>query len=154
MARKTVGKITRKTKGVEIFFFFFKYRLNSYVFRAKSKFESRVWKSNKILLLENQSCRNSEGRQNKTVNCCHHKNVRHSAKIQYFELYFFANILIFIVLTDSTKKTLGYRGSFGVNFENLAFFRFLRGPNGEFPQKIQNFQKWPRMTSYNPMFSL
>ena len=69
----------------------------------------------------------------------HHENVRHSAKIQYFELYLFANILIFIVLIDSTKKTLGYRRSCGVTLENLEFFRFLRGPNGGFPQKISNF---------------
>ena len=39
----------------------------------------------------------------------HHGNVRHLAKIQYFELYFLANILVFIVLIDSTKITLGYR---------------------------------------------
>ena len=38
----------------------------------------------------------------------------------------FANILIFIVLTDS-------RESGGVIFENLEFFRFLRGPNGGLP---------------------
>ena len=25
------------------------------------------------------------------------------------------------------------------SFENLEFFRFLRGPNGGFPQKISNF---------------
>ena len=69
---------------------------------------------------------------------CHHENVRHSAKTQNFELQFFANILILIVLIDSTKKTLGYRGSCGVTFENLEFFRFLRGPNGGFPKKIFN----------------
>ena len=66
----------------------------------------------------------------------HHENVRYAAKIQYFELQFFANILIFIVLIDSTKKTQGYRGSCGVTFENLEFFRFLRGPNGRLPKKI------------------
>ena len=31
--------------------------------------------------------------------------------------------LLFIVLSDSTKKTLGNRGSCGVTFENLEFFR-------------------------------
>ena len=42
----------------------------------------------------------------------------------FWALVFFANILIFIVLIDSTKKTLGYRRSCGVTFENLEFFRF------------------------------
>ena len=36
---------------------------------------------------------------------CYHKNVRHLAKFQYVELLFFANILSFIELIDSTKKT-------------------------------------------------
>ena len=39
-------------------------------------------------------------------------------------VFFFANILIFIVLIDCTKKTLGYRRSCVVTFENLEFFRF------------------------------
>ena len=70
--------------------------------------------------------------------------VRHSAKIQYFELYLFANILIFIVLIDSTKKTLGYRRSCGVTFEDLDFFRFLRGPKGGILPK--NFIIFPLKT--------
>ena len=44
----------------------------------------------------------------------------------------FANILIFIVLTDSREPG-------GIIFENLEFFRFLRGPNGGLPQKILIF---------------
>ena len=45
---------------------------------------------------------------------------------KYFDLYlFFANILILIVLTDSTIKTLCYMRSCGVNFENSEIFRFL-----------------------------
>ena len=68
-----------------------------------------------------------------------HKNGRHSAKFQYFELQFFANILILIVLTDSTIKTLCYMRSCGVNFENSEIFRFLRGPKGGFPPKISNY---------------
>ena len=55
----------------------------------------------------------------------------------FWALVFFANILIFIVLIDSTKKTLGYRRSCGDTFENFEFFRFLRGPNGGFPKKFQ-----------------
>ena len=35
----------------------------------------------------------------------------------------------FLVLIDSTNKTLGYRRSCGVNFENFEFFIFTRGPN-------------------------
>ena len=70
---------------------------------------------------------------------CNHENVLHLANFKYFELQFFANILIFIVLIDSTKKTLGYRRSCGVTLENQVFFRFLRGPNGGFPLKNFNF---------------
>ena len=33
-----------------------------------------------------------------------HENVRQSVKFQYFEVWFFANILIYIGLTDSTKQ--------------------------------------------------
>ena len=50
---------------------------------------------------------------------------------------FFANILISIVLIDSSKKTLGYRGSCGVTFENLEFFRFLRAQTGGSPKEFQ-----------------
>ena len=40
------------------------------------------------------------------------------------------------VLIDYIKKTLGYRGSCVVTFENLELFRFLRGLNRGFPPKI------------------
>ena len=53
---------------------------------------------------------------------CHRENVRHSAKCQYFELQFFANILICIVLNDSAIKIWGYRRSWGVTFENFEIF--------------------------------
>ena len=45
------------------------------------------------------------------------------------------DILILIVLIDSTKKTLGYKSSCWVTFE---IFRFFRGPNGGLPYKISN----------------
>ena len=57
-------------------------------------------------------------------------NVRHSVKYRYFEFQFSATILNFIVLIDSTKKTLGYRRSCWVTFE---MFRFSRGPKSGFP---------------------
>ena len=69
----------------------------------------------------------------------HRENDRHSAKCQYFELQFFANILIFIVLIESTIKIWGYRRSCGVTFENFEIFRFFRGPNGGFPEIFLNF---------------
>ena len=46
----------------------------------------------------------------------------------FWALFCFANILILIVLTDSTIKTLCYMRSCGVNFKNSEIFRFLRGP--------------------------
>ena len=55
-----------------------------------------------------------------------------------FKLQFFANILIFIVLFDSTKKTLGYRRSCEVNFENFEFFIFLGAQ-----EKFQIFKSDP-----------
>ena len=64
------------------------------------------------------------------------KNFFNRQIYQYFDLQFFANILILIVLIDYLKKTLGYRGSCVVTFENLEIFRFLRGPNGGFPPKF------------------
>ena len=39
----------------------------------------------------------------------------------------------FILPIDSTKKTLGFKRSCGVAFENFEFFRFLRGTNGGSP---------------------
>ena len=61
------------------------------------------------------------------------KNVCHKVKGQYFDRFFFANILTLIVLIDSTKKRLGYRRACWVTFENFEIFRFLSGPNGGFP---------------------
>ena len=46
--------------------------------------------------------------ENKSPKNFFRQNVRHSVKFQYFELYFFADILILIVLTDSTIKTFFY----------------------------------------------
>ena len=51
---------------------------------------------------------------------------------------FSANILILIVLTDSTIRILCYMRSCGVNFEKSEISKFLRGPKGGFPQKISN----------------
>ena len=51
------------------------------------------------------------------------QNVHHAVKFQYFELYFFANILILIVLTDSTIKLFYYVMSCGVNFEKSEIFK-------------------------------
>ena len=45
------------------------------------------------------------------------------------------------VLIDSTKKTLGYRVSCKVTFENFQFFRFFGGKNGGCPNKIIFFPK-------------
>ena len=59
---------------------------------------------------ENRKWPKNQSFENFFENFGHHENVRPSAKIQYFELYLFANILFSIVLIDSTKKTLGYRG--------------------------------------------
>ena len=48
------------------------------------------------------------------------KNVRYLVKFQYFELYSFcANILILIILTDSTIQILCYMRSCGVNLEKI-----------------------------------
>ena len=58
---------------------------------------------------------------------------------------------------DSKIKILGYRRSCGATFENFDFFRFLGGTPRTGPLKIskfQIFQKWPNMTSYNPIFLL
>ena len=41
---------------------------------------------------------------------------------------FFANTLIFMVLIDFEKNTLGYRRFWGVTFQNIEFFRFLWSP--------------------------
>ena len=64
------------------------------------------------------------------------KNVRHLAKFQYFELHFLlANILILIVLVDSSIKKFFYMMSCGITFENFEISRFLRGLKEVFPRK-------------------
>ena len=43
----------------------------------------------------------------------------------------------FIVLIDSTKKTLGFRSSYWVNLDKFEFFRFLEALTGGSPKKFQ-----------------
>ena len=54
-------------------------------------------------------------------------------------LNFFANILILIVLTDSTIQMLCYMRSYGVNFDKSEILKFLKGPEGWVPPKNFKF---------------
>ena len=65
-----------------------------------------------------------------------HKNVRHSAKCQYFEVQFFANIFILTIETYYKIKIGGYRRSWWVIFPG-GFHK--KGPEGGTPQKISDF---------------
>ena len=46
-----------------------------------------------------------------------------NTKFHYFELQFFPNIFILIVLSDSTIEMLGYRRSCGVTSEEFEILR-------------------------------
>ena len=121
----------------------FKYRSflgNAYIAKrspAQSNFNSVCWaelasistpklnRNRKILKMAKKSNFHKKIQKNLFLQKC---AVHHSINFQSFELQFFANILILLVLTDSTIKALCYMRSCGVTFANSV--EIFKGPGG------------------------